>query len=216
MERLSLKVKSTLHCTIYNYLINALKGQCGAWSRLKKNSNYHVFLIKKNQNTVKHCNHKRLFIRHRRMTGGYVFKKESHPSWQEVPHPPQSGLDEGTPWSGLDGVSPPSSGLDGGTPTPCSEIGRQSSYTSGGVPLPFTQEDFLVYFKFPMFILNPGNGTGYIINSAQTFLRRIAVEPALTPLYSHHLLKARNTWEDLAFRSIFAFVSCECHFIKFC
>ena len=42
----------------------------------------------------------------------------------------------------FDWMEVPSSGQDGGTP--CQEIGRQSSYAAGGMPLAFTQEDFLV------------------------------------------------------------------------
>ena len=69
------------------------------------------------------------------------------------------------PWSGLDGVPPPPIGTGWGhTPTPAywewmgyspiktglgyppprREIGRQSSCAAGGMPLAFTQEDFLV------------------------------------------------------------------------
>ena len=50
------------------------------------------------------------------------------------------------------------SGLDGGTPFPdvrtgwgyCQEIGRQTSYAAGGMPLAFTQEDFLVHCLFAL------------------------------------------------------------------
>ena len=68
-----------------------------------------------------------------------------------VPPPPMSGLDGGTTPSRLDGGTP-LSGLGGGTtpPPPPPPIRRQSSrvstcYAVGGMPLAFTQEDFLVY-----------------------------------------------------------------------
>ena len=76
----------------------------------------------------------------------------THQDWLEVPL--LSGLDGGTPLSGLDGgpanqdwmvVTPPPH-LDWMAPLP---IRRQSSrvstcYTAGGMPRAFTQEDFLV------------------------------------------------------------------------
>ena len=49
-------------------------------------------------------------------------------------YPLPLGLDWGNP--------PPPSGLDGGSPH--QEIGRQSSYAAGGMPLAFKHEDFLV------------------------------------------------------------------------
>ena len=86
-----------------------------------------------------------------------------HSEWMGVPPPPQSGLD---------GDNPPS-WLNGSTPSPRQDwmrgiphqnwmgvppVRRQSSrvntcYAAGGMPLAFTQEEFLVFEKNLMFSL---------------------------------------------------------------
>ena len=64
----------------------------------------------------------------------------------------------GTPCQ--DWMEYPPSGLDGGTPhqdwmgyPPHQGIGRQSSYAAGGMPLAFTQKDFLVIDSLPTIAL---------------------------------------------------------------
>ena len=56
---------------------------------------------------------------------------------------PLSRSGRGDPLPIRTGWGYPPSGLDGST-SPCREIGRQSSYVAGGMPLAFMQEDFLV------------------------------------------------------------------------
>ena len=72
--------------------------------------------------------------------------------WMEVP-PVRTGWS--TPPSRLDGVPPqdwlgyPPSGLDGGIPSVRRQRSRVSTcYAAGGMPLAFTQEDFLVHMYF--------------------------------------------------------------------
>ena len=100
-------------------------------------------------------------------TGGYphqVLTGGNASRWGDTPILPDGQYTGGTPhqdWMGyatleLDGASPcqdwmgvppPQSRLNRGIPLPHREIGRQSSYAVGGMPLSLTQEDFLVFTK---------------------------------------------------------------------